>query len=156
MSGIDSLKRFVPVITFVAGSITIAVGAHKLVDTYSEPSPAYQLNSVRVVMNANRGKSYVRVDVIKLRPECRSVGAEIQIRLKDGSDRSYNLDMGGHLLPGPHVVFGIIEGPSMFDLDMSVPPKIQTTHDCGDGKPPVVSTCDGFFAGAKEVNCAEE
>jgi hypothetical protein len=156
MLDIEYFRRFVPVVTFMAGSVTVAVGAHKLVDAYSEPDPAFRLISARVVMSLNKGTSTVRIQVEKLRAECKRSAVNLEFKMKDETSASSPVDMGGQLTKGYHVVIGRFDGPPMFDVDLKVPPVLQTFHSCEEDKPAVVATCTGYYAGADETLCAEE
>jgi hypothetical protein len=150
---LDIIRKIVPVITFVAGAITIAIGAHKIVDTYADPGQDYSILQAKVSIGASGG--LIRITVIKYRPECSRINADILLHMKDGSEKTAVVEIGGRLTPGKHTVVGEFKIKNYEDVDTTRPATFTTLHECGE-KPRVTAICEATFIGMPDIVCNEE
>jgi hypothetical protein len=145
-------RRFVPVVTFIAGTITTAVGGHKLYDSFAATSPAIRINSVSLGFGGGGVKSVATIDFDKLRTECTRDSANIQFYLKDGTVTGTEVKIAGQFTTGHYVVKGTFDGPRFSDLDLSLPPIYHAKYYCGEDEV-TTSSCVTYLSGAAQTSC---
>jgi hypothetical protein len=141
--------------SFVAFSLSAAIGGHKLSEMFSEPAPSYILQDVSYVITVDGSPSSARVTFVKVRPECNRKKANIQFTLKDGTTAGPDVDMRGNYSPGKHIVVGLFTPPPIAFIDFSKPVLFFTRHECGEGNPDVYSECVAYRTGERLVSCKE-